>query len=205
MGYPEKLLSDGETVEFEMRPHWRALFIPGIVLLIVLFGLFFALRLFTDIFSGALGTVGTWATWIIAAFIVIVFVVRPFLYWVTTQYVFTNRRIIVRSGLVARHGRDLPLGKVNNVSFDVSLGGRIFNYGVLTIDTASDEPLVIADVPDVEHIQREVNRLHEQDDERRREAMMNDFVRGTQQQVPPQPPAPTQPLTPPDDAAPPAH
>ena len=201
MGYPQKLLSDGETVQFEMRPHWRALLIPIIVLVAVLFGLFFLLRLFTERFSGALGTAGTWITWIVAAFIVILFVIRPFLYWITTQYVFTNRRIIVRSGLIARHGRDLPLSKVNNVSFDISAGGRILNYGVLTIDTASDEPLIIADVPDVEEIQREVNRLHEEDDQRRREAAIGDFASSTGLSAPP--PTPPTPTAPPA-AAPPA-
>ena len=80
----------------------------------------------------------------------------------------TYDAIIIRSGLVARQGRDMPLSKVNNVSFDVSVIGRILNYGTLTIDSASDESLVIDDVPNVETIQREVNRLHEEDSERRR-------------------------------------
>ena len=42
------------------------------------------------------------------------------------------------------------------------------NYGTLTIDSASDEALIIDGVPNVEQIQREVNHLHEEDDERRR-------------------------------------
>ena len=93
-----------------------------------IFGFFFLIRLFGD------NTIAAWATVIVALFLIIVFAVRPFLYWITTQYVFTNRRIIVRSGLIARHGRDMPLSKVNNVSFDVSAAGRILNYGMLTID-----------------------------------------------------------------------
>lgn len=194
MGYPEKLLSDGETVVFEMRPHWRALLIPGVILIAELFVLFFLLRLFTQTFGDTLGTIGTWATWIIALFVLILFVIRPFLYWLTTQYVFTNRRIIVRSGLIARHGRDMPLSKVNNVSFDVTAGGRILNYGMLTIDSASDEALIINDVPNVEHIQREVNRLHEEDDERRRHSAYQDYAQQAGMTAP-QPPAP-QPLVP---------
>lgn len=170
MGYPEKLLSDGEHVAFEMRPHWRALVVPAIVLLAVVFGFFFLIRLFGD------NTIAAWATVIVALFLIIVFAVRPFLYWITTQYVFTNRRIIVRSGLIARHGRDMPLSKVNNVSFDVSAAGRILNYGMLTIDSASDEALIINDVPNVEDIQREVNRLHEEDDERRRRSVVQDYT-----------------------------
>lgn len=161
MGYPAKLLGDGETVEFEMKPHWRALVVPLLWLLGVLAVAVFLIAKI-DI------TVVRWVTVAAAAFIFIVFALRPFLYWLTTDYVFTNRRIIVRGGFIARSGRDMPLSKVNNVSFDITFWGRLLNYGRLTIDSASDEALVINDVPDVEHIQREVNRLHEEDDIRRR-------------------------------------
>ncbi len=93
----------------------------------------------------------------------------PFARWITTQFVFTNRRIIVRRGLVSKQGRDMPLSKVNNVSFDVSVMGRILNYGTLSVESASENgDLIIDDVPNVEVIQREVYRLHEEDDERRR-------------------------------------
>ena len=197
MGYPEKFLSAGETVVFEMSPHWRALLIPGVSLLAVLVALFFLLRLLTATFSDFLGDLGTWAAWLVGLFVVVVWVIRPILYWLTTQYVFTNRRIIVRSGLIARHGRDMPLSKVNNVSFDITPGGRILNYGTLTIDSASDEALISNDVPDVEHIQREVNRLHEEDDERRRHDMFSEYaqeVGGVAPQAPPAaPPAPPMP------------
>lgn len=170
MAYPQKLLSDGETVAFEMRPHWRALVFPIAVLLGVIVGFIVLWNLVGDWFAGdgAVSSVAQWVVVIVGLFILAVFVVRPFLYWITTQYVFTNRRIIVRSGLVSRHGRDMPLSKVNNVSFDVSVPGRLLNYGTLTIDSASDEALIIDDVPNVEQIQREVNRLHEEDDLRRR-------------------------------------
>ncbi|MDP4015179.1 MAG: PH domain-containing protein [Candidatus Nanopelagicales bacterium] len=176
MAYPEKLLSDGEEVEFEMRPHWRALVVPGLLLFAVIFSAVFLGAKFSSWFANSdlIRSMGSWAVALVALFVLVVFVIRPFLYWVTTQYVFTSRRIIVRSGLIARHGRDMPLSKVNNVSFDVSVFGRLLNYGTLTIDSASDEALIIEDVPSVEHIQREVNRLHEEDDERRRRSLADE-------------------------------
>jgi uncharacterized membrane protein YdbT with pleckstrin-like domain len=161
MAYPQNLLGDGERVEFEMKPHWRALVVP----LIWLLGeVFFGIWLWFKIDVGLV----RWFIFIVVAVIFVVFTVRPFLYWLTTDYVFTSRRIIVRGGFIARSGRDMPLSKVNNVSFDISFWGRILNYGKLTVDSASDEALVINDVPNVEAIQRDVNRLHEEDDERRR-------------------------------------
>ncbi len=170
MTYPKKLLADGEDIEFELRPHWRALIPPLVWLFGLIIGGFFLLAKWGSWFAGN-DTVSTWGRWIIGLAMIILlvsFTARPFAYWWTTDYVFTSRRIIVRTGLVARKGRDMPLSKVNNVSFDISFWGRFMNYGVLTIDSASDEALVIADVPDVETIQREVQRMHEDDDLRRR-------------------------------------
>ena len=94
---------------------------------------------------------------------------RPFLYWMTTQYVITDHRIIVRTGLISRSGRDMPLSRVNDVSFKKSVLERFLNCGTLMIESAGTQgQLVISSVPDVEDIQREIYRLHDEDDERRR-------------------------------------
>ena len=92
-----------------------------------------------------------------------------FLRWITTQYVFTDRRIIVRQGILSKSGRDVPLSKINNVSFFVPFLGRILNYGRLEIQSAGEnDGLSIKDVPSVESIQRDVYQLMESDDSRRR-------------------------------------
>ncbi len=81
---------------------------------------------------------------------------------------FTDRRIITRTGIVARRGRDMPLSKVNDVSFHYSVIERIVSCGTLVVSSASDDNLVIASVPHVEDIQREIYRLREHEEERRR-------------------------------------
>ena len=167
MGYPTKLLGEGEVIEFEMKPHWRGLILPVIYLILTVF---IGAWLFTLMggWDNIVETIGRPAIIIIGLIIFFVWVLRPFLEWLSTEYVFTNRRIITRAGVIAKKGRDMPLSKVNNVSFDIGVLGRFLNYGVLEITSASDENLVISDVPNVEVIQRDVYRLHEQDDERRR-------------------------------------
>jgi len=58
---------------------------------------------------------------------------------------------------------------VNNVTFDKTLTERILNCGTLSVQSAAEQgSLIIASVPDVERIQREVYRLYEEDDQRRR-------------------------------------
>lgn len=168
MGYPQRLLGEGEVIVSEMKPHWRALIVPAVVLVAVVFAATWLALTWGSWFAGSLGSIGRWVIVIASVALVIVFALRPFLVWVTTQYVFTNRRIITRAGLVSKRGRDMPLAKVTNVSFDISVLGRLLNYGRLQIESASDGNLVISDVPNVEIMQREVYRLHEEDDDRRR-------------------------------------
>jgi uncharacterized membrane protein YdbT with pleckstrin-like domain len=106
---------------------------------------------------------------VVALIALFILVVRPFLFWWTTQYVFTNRRIIIRTGIVARRGRDMPLSKVNDVSFDHTVWERLLNTGTLMIESAAENgQLVIENIPNVEQVQREVYRLHDEDDAFRR-------------------------------------
>jgi uncharacterized membrane protein YdbT with pleckstrin-like domain len=162
MGYPTKLLADDEHIVYELKPHWRALVMPVVVLLVTV-GL------------GAYA-LASWQNqgvrWIVLGtmlLVLLIWVVRPFLYWMTTQYVITDHRIIVRTGLVRRSGRDMPLSRVNDVSFSKSVIERFLNCGTIMIESAGTQgQLVISSVPDVEDIQREIYRLHDEDDERRR-------------------------------------
>ena len=171
MAYPSKLLGQGEVVEFEMHPHWRGLILPIIWLLLTVFigvWLYASLGSWSWSSETVVESIGRPVIIVIGLVILVFWVIRPFLFWISTEYVFTNRRIITRAGVIAKKGRDMPLSKVNNVSFEVGVLGRVLNYGRLEITSASDEDLVIDDVPNVEVIQREVYRLHEEDDDRRR-------------------------------------
>ena len=168
MGYPQKLLAPGEVIKFETKPHWRGLLVPAIVLIVTVFGM--ALIYFwidTEMFGG---TILRWIVLAGGVLILVLWAIVPFLRWLTTEYVFTDRRIIVRSGIVTRQGRDMPLAKVNDVSFEVPVMGRILNYGALVIQSAGEnEGLTIRDVPDVEDIQRNVYQYIEADEVRRRD------------------------------------
>ena len=166
MAYPRKLLADNEDIAFELRPHWRALFIPVFWLIVILAAAGFLIgKMGAWIDSPGATTVLRWVLAGIAVFLLIFLFIRPFVAWFTTQYVFTNRRIIVRTGLVARRGRDMPLSKVNDVIFEHTVLERMLNCGTLVIESAAENgSLVVANVPNVEHVQREVYRLHDEDD-----------------------------------------
>lgn len=166
MGYPGKLLAQGESIQFEMRPHWRSMVFPSIVLIVVVGLAGFGLAKVPD---NSTGRILGWV--IVAAALVALFgwFLRPLLTWLTTQYVFTNRRIITRTGIVARSGKDMPLSKLNDVQFSYTIIERALGCGTLTVSSASEDgALVIRNIPRVEEIQREIYHLAEVDEGRRR-------------------------------------
>lgn len=56
----------------------------------------------------------------------------------TTKYIITNRRVIWLYGILGKSSKEAPLDKINNVSHQQSLFGRIFNYGDVQLQTASE-------------------------------------------------------------------
>ena len=56
----------------------------------------------------------------------------------SNEYVLTNRRLILQTGLLSKRSMDSRLDKVNNVEHRQTLWGRILGFGDLEIDTASE-------------------------------------------------------------------
>ncbi len=54
-----------------------------------------------------------------------------------TELTITNKRIIGKVGAASSKSLDAPLDKIQNASVSSSLGGKIFNYGTIEIDTAA--------------------------------------------------------------------
>jgi uncharacterized membrane protein YdbT with pleckstrin-like domain len=138
---------------------------PSLVLLVTVGVAGFVLA---TVGSGTVQGYLRWAVVLVALVVILAWFVRPLLTWLTTQYVFTTRRIITRTGIIARSGKDMPLSKVNDVSFQYTILERILSCGTLIVSSASEDgELVIRNVPKVEEIQREIYRLTEADANRR--------------------------------------
>lgn len=155
MSYPTKLLNEGEHVVVSTRTHPKALVGPVLVLVVVAAVVVFASRLSDSTVVGAV--VGA-----IAAGVVVWWVVRPVVSWLTTIYTFTNRRFIKRSGLVAKEGRTIPLNRISGVDFEIGVIDRIFGCGTLVVsDASTDGRVELHDIPRVEQVQLQVSHeLH---------------------------------------------
>ena len=166
MAYPRRLLQEGEEVVLDLHPHWRRIFFPVLsVPVVVALAAFAAAEMPDHSWRGNV----RWGLAALAAVILIFTFVRPWLRWINTSYVVTNRRVVLRDGILARSGRDIPLSRVNDVTFEHSIVERFLRSGTLLVESAGERGQVtLADVPRVEHVQHTLYRLVEQEDQRRR-------------------------------------
>jgi uncharacterized membrane protein YdbT with pleckstrin-like domain len=58
--------------------------------------------------------------------------------WKVNIWVVTNFRVIDEAGLFNHFAKESPLEKINNVSYDQTLWGRILNFGHVEIQTAAE-------------------------------------------------------------------
>lgn len=150
-----KLLGTDEHVIMHMRTHAKELFWPALVFIAMSAGL----GAFLAVQPVSWQPWGTWVVVGIYVLVVVVWVVVPFLRWLTSTYTITNRRIITRKGIINKTGHDLPLRRVNNVSYERDLIDRMLGCGTLILETAAEQPLVMPDVPDVERVHVQITEV----------------------------------------------
>jgi len=63
----------------------------------------------------------------------IVMLVPPFVAYRTTELGVTNKRVIVKMGLIRRRTLELLLRQVEAISVDQSLSGRLLGFGSITL------------------------------------------------------------------------
>lgn len=163
MALKEKHLADGEEIQMNLRTHWKALVLP-VLLLVVLIAIVAT--------TAALTQDSDWGVWAltavgaIAAVLAVIGVLLPVWRWNSSRYMFTNRRVSHRHGLLTKKGRDIPLYRINDVAIEKGPIDRILGCGTLVISDATDKAgMELRDVPGVETVQVTLqNLLYRTDD-----------------------------------------
>ncbi len=155
MPYPDRLLAQDEEVTHRLHPHWKALVLPVLIFLVVVGATAYGLSITTE-------PVLRYVIIGVAVLLLVIFTVIPFLRWRTTHFVITSHRVLVRRGILSRSGRDVPLTRINDVSFEHSFFERLLGCGTLVIESAGERGQVsLEDVPRVERVQGELYQLIE--------------------------------------------
>ena len=58
--------------------------------------------------------------------------------WRSTHFVLTTDRVIYRSGVVSKHGQNIPLERITNVAFSQTVLERLLRVGDLRIESAGE-------------------------------------------------------------------
>lgn len=140
MAFPEKLLNPEERIILDLRPHWSflaremLLFLGGLAVLIGALVISRADIADNDVFNSGIVILGLLVLAAAAAVLL-----RQLLAWRGVNMVVTSERMVVRTGVLAKSGIEVPLDRINTVFFNQSLLGRLIGSGDLSVESAGED------------------------------------------------------------------
>lgn len=122
MSYVESTLVPGERIIYRAYLHWTTFLGAGFLfVLFTIMAIVFVTR--EDSQS--------------AAFIVFVLGAVPlagaYIRYKSSEFAVTDKRVLIKTGLVRRHTLETLLNKVENISVEQGLLGRVLNYGTILV------------------------------------------------------------------------
>ena len=136
-----------ETVLVHTRRHAKSLFWPVVMGFVGVVGAAALLGIMpTDMRTQYWPIVAA-----IAAVIIIVGTLAPWLKWFTTTMTITDRRVMLRHGVVVRRGHDVMIDSLIDVSWQAGVFDRMMGCGKLILTTPSGQ-MVLNDVPGVRRV-----------------------------------------------------
>lgn len=151
----ESLLASNERVIFEAHSHWKNIFFPVLFTVAVTAVAVFALVQWVDEDQ----TLLRWAVVAVAALLVLVFGLWPIIVWLASTDTLTTRRLISRRGVFSREGKDIPIDRVQSVSYRRTLLERMLGCGTLVVQTAGETSDI--ELTDVAHIEKRLMQVQE--------------------------------------------
>jgi len=121
-------LRKDEQILFETHKHWYVLIIPFLFSLIII-----SLSLY---FYTKPNPVYWW--YFAFPLIAVIYSVFKYYSWKFDLWVVTNYRVIDEFGVFSISSKESPIDKINNVSYQQSLLGRIMGFGDVQIQTAAE-------------------------------------------------------------------
>lgn len=116
MSYIESSLLDGEKVVYRATLHWVVLLAPVLFVVISLFVM--ALWVYLGLFFLILSLI-----WALSRFLG-----RRF-----TEFAITDRRILIKTGILNRRSLEVILSKVESIAVEQSIWGRMLNFGTIVV------------------------------------------------------------------------
>lgn len=123
--YVARHLLSGERIVFSTRPHWVMFIGPALVVLA---------GLIASLVPVAAGLAPPWSApgGVLILFGIALVIARS-IRFLSSEFVVTNMRVVMKEGLLARRSDEILLQKIETIGVDQSLSGRLLGYGTLTV------------------------------------------------------------------------
>jgi uncharacterized membrane protein YdbT with pleckstrin-like domain len=121
MAYVDQNLISGEAVHYRTGFHWVVLVSPIIV------GLFLGFLSLGGFLSGSAGF------GLCVLLVAVLIVASAFLRRSSAEFAVTNKRVILKAGLMRRRSIELLINKIESISVNQGLLGRALDYGTVIV------------------------------------------------------------------------
>jgi len=122
MGYIEDTLVPGERVLYRAHLHWK-IYLPGLLILLGCLAI------------GGIAVEGGVHPFL--SFIILVFPLvilgAAFLKYLSWEFAVTDKRVLIKTGVITRHTLETLLTKVENIGVEQTVWGRLLNYGTIAV------------------------------------------------------------------------
>ena len=117
MGYVDSNLLPNEQITYRAKLHRIIYALPAVILVAAILA----------------GFAGGWIAGAVIGVIALVLFVPPWIKSVSSEFAITNKRVLIKVGLIRRHSLELLLQKVEGIGVDQGILGRILGYGTITV------------------------------------------------------------------------
>lgn len=132
--YAEQNLMPNERIIYTTGLHWMTLIFPGIFALLVLFILILDAANTTSPTAASIHrNPSSLAITILLLVIAGLLFLSRYISYKSSEFAVTNQRLMVKVGWIRRNTLELLLKKIEGVSVDQSILGRIFDFGNITV------------------------------------------------------------------------
>jgi uncharacterized membrane protein YdbT with pleckstrin-like domain len=119
-GFIDKHLMPGEMIAYHTQLHW-VVFMPPLVLFIVVMALF------------SLGGAGPTIAVILLLFVGLPMTLDALVTRATSEFVVTNKRVLIKTGWMRRHSLETLLSQVEGIRVEQGILGRMLDYGTIVV------------------------------------------------------------------------
>jgi uncharacterized membrane protein YdbT with pleckstrin-like domain len=122
MSYVDDNLLSGEQIFYRAHLHWKVFILPVLLFLVSIALVAGAMYQGFDPYLSLL---------ILVIPLGVLF--YSYLTWQCSEFAVTDKRVLIKTGIVTRHTLETLLTKVENIGVEQNLWGRFFNFGTLYV------------------------------------------------------------------------